>query len=544
VIKRIESNVKTGCQVDIGPKTLIVGPNFSGKSTIVNAIELATTGRASDVAGRATLALDTELVTLMPPGAESVFARAFHATGQVAWALEKGHKATRGATPSPAPEYVFPLREVRDNLIASPAKARTWLLGFVAAEVEWATVLARIAPALHERVTRLTGGVIAGLPIALDTARRGTREATARAATLREVVPVPIVHAPPPPTDLSAFDAEVRKATAERAVAQTALDVLPPADTATADIGAKMIAILRGQIAAKSPTCGICGAGGDVARFAARLTAIEAKIRGVSEAAANRNAAAQRVNAAISRLTSAQAAWQTVQQTATAVAVAVTGAQAEAAQNREAEAIEADRAANEWRELAEAIARVMTAIVGEGRSDFESRVQRFMPVGMTFGLDLLDGDREVCRFGLRSGDSLRSALSGAEWAIVTAAIAMAVTPEGANAIIIPEERAFDPESLADALMAFDVGPAQVIVTSPIMPASVPAGWTVIRCGGEIAASAALPAATAGTGTPPPAPPVPVKRGRGRPRKNPLPEAAPTEAAAPSNGAVTSDLPWT
>ena len=557
MIRRVESNVKTGCQVDIGPKTLIVGPNRSGKSTIVNAIELATTGRASDIAGRVTLALDAELATLMPPGAESVFARAFYgpvdgvgaASGQVAWSLEKGHKSTRGANPAPAPEFVFPLREVRENLVASAEKARKWLLGLVAAEIAWPVVLARIAPALHERVTTLSGGSVAGLPTALETAKRGVRDETRRAAVLREVVIVPVIHAPAPqPPDLGALNAGVAKAEAEVATAQAVLDALPKIDTATTEMGQRIVMILTGQIASKAPRCGVCGGDGPPGRFALRLRDVETIIAGGKKAIEARTAAAQKVNEALARRSLAWSTRSAAQTTATAVADAVTSTQAEASQAREGEAVEADRSAARWQELADAVGRVMSSLVNEARQAFEGKVQRYMPAGFCFGLDLVDGDKEVCRFGLRVAGvgtpegtplHLRSALSGAEWAIVTAALAAATTPDGAHAIIVPEERAFDPATLLSTLLAFAACPSQVIITSPIMPSAVPAGWTVIRCGGEIAASAALPAGTEGAGSsPPPAPPV--KRGRGRPRKTPLPEPI---ATPPASATDVTGLPW-
>ena len=52
-VKRVESNVKGGVAVDLGPRTLIVGPNASNKSAVVNSVEFALTGAVSDVVGRA-----------------------------------------------------------------------------------------------------------------------------------------------------------------------------------------------------------------------------------------------------------------------------------------------------------------------------------------------------------------------------------------------------------------------------------------------------------------------------------------------------------
>ena len=61
-IAKLKGNVKAGVDVEIGAKTLIVGPNGSGKSSIVNAIELALTARAGDVAGRVDVGREADVM--------------------------------------------------------------------------------------------------------------------------------------------------------------------------------------------------------------------------------------------------------------------------------------------------------------------------------------------------------------------------------------------------------------------------------------------------------------------------------------------------
>jgi len=75
---------------------------------------------------------------------------------------------------------------------------------------------------------------------------------------------------------------------------------------------------------------------------------------------------------------------------------------------------------------------------------------------------------------------LHTALSGAEWARCTAAIAAALTADQPFAVIIPEERAYDAKTLAQVMRALSNASGQVILTSPVKPAGkTPAGWTVI-----------------------------------------------------------------
>jgi hypothetical protein len=200
----------------------------------------------------------------------------------------------------------------------------------------------------------------------------------------------------------------------------------------------------------------------------------------------------------------------------------------EASRRAEEKALAAEREAVEWAELADALAKALGQLVEKARREFEGRVQKYLPRTDLFGLELLDGEREVARVGLRrlSGDHmvLHGALSGAEWARVTAALALATCPESPVPVVIcPEERAFDPQTLASVLEAFAAGAAamgeegpQIIVTSPVPPSPVPPGWTVIDLGKGDAS--ALPSsdifatdlAIAGIAGP-------AKRGRGRPR---------------------------
>ena len=52
-IKKVTGSIKGGVDADLTEKTLIIGSNGAGKSAIVNAVELALVGGASDIEGRA-----------------------------------------------------------------------------------------------------------------------------------------------------------------------------------------------------------------------------------------------------------------------------------------------------------------------------------------------------------------------------------------------------------------------------------------------------------------------------------------------------------
>ena len=79
-----ESNIKGGVSAALGPKTLIVGPNGTGKSAVANTVELALTGRVSDILGRRDVAKEIELQALAPSRKGELLART---SGQMRYQL-------------------------------------------------------------------------------------------------------------------------------------------------------------------------------------------------------------------------------------------------------------------------------------------------------------------------------------------------------------------------------------------------------------------------------------------------------------------------
>jgi len=129
----------------------------------------------------------------------------------------------------------------------------------------------------------------------------------------------------------------------------------------------------------------------------------------------------------------------------------------------------------------------MQRVLDGARESFEAQVQKWLPTTDRFGM-VLDTAFRVGLLGAPPGarnayppDFLRAALSGAEWARVTAAIAMACAPSDPDVpvVILPEERAFDLKTLEAVLEAFSAVDAQVILTTPTAPKNVPDDWTVV-----------------------------------------------------------------
>jgi len=139
-VKHIESNLKGGVDAELGYRTLIVGPNWSGKNAITQSVEYALSAKVSDVVGRALVADVNTLLTLGP--GDSIFAEAMIPQGENLLATRcetKGKKSTTPAYPT-----AFPLRDVREALAGSVETVRKFFLRMVAGEVTLADLRARI----------------------------------------------------------------------------------------------------------------------------------------------------------------------------------------------------------------------------------------------------------------------------------------------------------------------------------------------------------------------------------------------------------------
>lgn len=537
IVEKVESSVKGGVVAQPGAKTLILGRNGRGKSAIVNSIELAGTGAASDVAGRATLAKDADLFMLAPPGAAKVWAQArISGGGTAAWELEQGHRAKRVG-----PEIAFPLRDARAAILGSPETARKWVLD-VGGDFEWSEVEALVPTSLHKRVNQLQAGShpsnSAALIAALEGARERVREENATARISR-ATPAP---SQPPPTDeeITSLETvisiwrernstgspitvikEARVGAEERVAALTAkaraieTDLMAlPAPVPGGDVRTAAVTVIDALVAAQAHDCAICGGKTDPATLALRAARGRARIEALITVETKRSDLKVAHAAVLADLGSARREVERISTEearaekrggASGPPPALPLADAEArlraardlraawstAKTAEERALAAERESAEWTQVAEALAKALGVLVEKAREAFRLRVQRFLPKTDLFGIDLLDGEREVMRIGLlrESGDRmvLHAALSGAEWARVTAALALATAPVEGPCVVCPEERAFDPDTLTDVLAAFDEaltdeGAPQVIVTSPVEPTKIPAGWTVITVG--------------------------------------------------------------
>ena len=144
--------------------------------------------------------------------------------------------------------------------------------------------------------------------------------------------------------------------------------------------------------------------------------------------------------------------------------------------------------AESYKIMKAACEKAVGALLAEQTSRFCKRVDSFLPKGWDFGIRLKEGSREVFRMGLQRGDKLHCALSGAEWSAVAVAISMATINESHDPqVLVPEDRAWDSQTLGEVMRSYGKFPGQVIMASTVKPKGrTPAGWTIIDMDEQLA----------------------------------------------------------
>jgi DNA repair exonuclease SbcCD ATPase subunit len=557
-IKHVHTNAKVGANVEVGEKTLIVGRNGSGKSTVINAVELALTSRVSDIAGRTDVAREADVMQLAPQGepllAEVTFDTGADASYRVEGSTAKAKKAVAKRPVGIDHDEVLPIRTLREAVLGSPTTARKFLLSKVAGDVT-RDEIADLLPTEDAKsrwaksVSSLSQSISApdALVMTLEKASSAQREATASAKAAREAAKLVGGGRAAPPSKKEVAEAtkardearevlkkvqlsqnvhlhrtrlaselEVAAKAAEKAIADTAFAKAElanlPEVTAPHPVFPHVEHVMEACIA-EGGECIVCTAGGKVTQadldyvraalvdFAATTKQREGLVRTVAKLEAIEEAALRRVEDIESQLAPSPASEAAAD--ANADVLGVTEAEATTALNTadaklsdlklvadawasakkaEGTAQEKEREAEDWKAFKAACEDAIGIVLGQAVKSFVEKVQSNLPPTDTFDLRLIDGDREVVQFGLVRDGHLHTALSGAEWARVVAAMAEACVGGDKYACLIPEERAFDPETLTDVLVAFGRTKHQVFLASPVMPSSVPAGWTVIERG--------------------------------------------------------------
>jgi hypothetical protein len=462
-VVRVTSNLKGGVDATLKPRHFLTGPVGSGKSAVVNAVELALTGTVSDVRGRARLTQQLDLLALAPTG-ENLWAEVELSNGQTArYSVDRAgpgrSRNKKHVTPFPA-DKVMPLRTAEDFLIGDAKKARNFLLRATAGEVTADDVLRILPTPLHALYAQARGRVSADA-IADLLAARAQAEANRKAATQEHTGAQSVLTASaeglaPAPPDQRFAETQERllraRAGAESAVAQYTQSRLPmnvEAEELARKIVEARTTVSRFDAALTTPhsvdhagaasrramadalervfakheergdgNCLICATAHDPADLQQRIgnmrsalaEALQQDAEAVAHAAKLEQMRAKREEwvAHLSRLEIAERMLPALRASRAELdavqeqinTMTAARAQAEGVRRAQSRITAAEQEALQWQQLTAAIDETVRQLLDSAVDAFVASVDAQLPADFRFFLRLRDGQREVCEWGL------------------------------------------------------------------------------------------------------------------------------------------------
>jgi energy-coupling factor transporter ATP-binding protein EcfA2 len=551
-VTKIRGTVKGKVEAELGPKTIIVGPNGSGKTRIQNTLELALLGYATDVVGRAEMRKESDLITLAY--GDDLIAEATLSDGRVSsWSTKRTATGAKKAEHVRSVNAYFPVQDVRAALTGSVETARKWLLQRIASSVSRPDVtryLTGDSPDRYEKKAKMiSGDEVSILVTILESARSEKRSKTAELNALDKTIAALSADLGVEPTAAQVAEAQeayneavrfyenlvkntalVSQKREPEVVKTEALAVIEERDKVSGELESLLpfvqtyggplteqedaLRLIRFTLAESASihtkhgvgTCLLCenpapfnaaareaqleAANKDAAlrvRLNERIVALSAKVGELTTRATSLVAEYEKVLAEPDFMQSGT----TVDEARVAMSAASSRLHALTNAAKRHEDVRAQkqqerqlkRDIRDAEELTEGCVEAVGALLKTATVDFIKKTQSFLPAEDNFDLVLNDNDKEVCRFGFVRDGVLHTALSGAEWARLTLALACAANKATSDMLLVftPEERAFDPQTLRSVLLSLSDAPGQVILCSPVKPAGkLPKGWTMVE----------------------------------------------------------------
>lgn len=513
-LKTVDGKSRT---VELGPKTLIVGPNGSGKSSIQQSLQLALVGSADDLFGRMGVRDSGLLMSMVSDDRLAVNAKLNTGNDYTFLAKDGGRPVHDSGTTAS-----LPLHQVREVLEGSPATARKAFLGWAAADVTAHDVADQV-PAVYrakyrdiaEAMGRGKNPVDALLTV-IEYVSKRQRDAAKEATGAETLLTSMTDDLEPCPTEEQMKDAVDRVAEARKDAqdAKRLFDArqsmltqvmhiqkllaqpeVVQADPVEAEFYkgmsfASTVAVDRGLTAC--PLCSSNVGTGHLVACRNFYTQAAKELSTQSGPAINRPYLKQQLADLNTQLS--------IIGTVDPDLVTSTAAKAEAAQEESLRlrvlaerwgnltrardtAAEMSRESETYKGMKKELEMVVGSLLKRVSGGFCERVQAYLPKDWTFKMQLEENGKEVFRLGLMRDGKLRAALSGAEWATVTCAIAMVITtglkPEQ-PVLVMPEDRGWDAVTLGKILNSWSSFDGQVVIGTTTKPKKVPAGWTLIE----------------------------------------------------------------
>jgi AAA15 family ATPase/GTPase len=125
----VTSNIKKGVDCRLGQKTLLVGENGAGKSSVVQAIQLAAAEFVGDGEGRDVIKTYAAISRFFPSRAKKLTSSVVlsNEEQELYWELKRsGQSFSKGERKEPI-KVVFPFSEIETALTGNADAVRAWL---------------------------------------------------------------------------------------------------------------------------------------------------------------------------------------------------------------------------------------------------------------------------------------------------------------------------------------------------------------------------------------------------------------------------------
>ena len=438
-IKKVKTNVKSRngepYEVEIGEKTLLIGPNESGKSSIVEAIQLACHGQVHGLLMRSgQVKSSTQLSTLTPSDMERVFAEVELTDGNTCfWEMLSGRKP---ALDGGGNHIAMPMAQLKSVLSGSSDKAIEFFFERLVSTVTVEDIENNIKPeTLYSKE-----GFESLLPDLGQKNLSKSQKTTIYASDLVDML-----------SDAKRLQRE------NRALGKTLDSSLkhlgnaaPVVDSDMHDLWEDLFKALKVRFGkdflSENP-----GVASSAQVFGSIGTAKELKSLKGSAVIVDE----------ITDMLQAQAEFKL-------------------ARRVRDQTVEALKTSSEMGQVAKALQESIHALTSQYLEAYSSRVSESLPEGDVFKAQINGGK---FTFGLEREGHLHQAMSGSTEVRVLAAMASALLKTKEEAILILDDRMWDPNTLSKTMAALESSPAQVIIMSTVKPRGRKRGdWTYVEVG--------------------------------------------------------------
>jgi DNA repair exonuclease SbcCD ATPase subunit len=522
-VTSVQSTLKKGVNVELGQRTVIVGGNGAGKTSVVQSIQLATNGYVQDAEGREKIATNAAISRLFPAVDDMHINLTWSDGEKTTWTMKKANRGFKTPTSEGRTNVSFPVADLKVELVKKDASVKEWIdrnVMFDVSEDDLLKAVQKQEQPLLKNLIRTTRSheffVLA--KAAGDQAASAKRDATTREKSVERLAQ----DLKPPLTDServrlskrkAAIDAElIGKVSASEYEEEkehlaalkrnllSAKEHLTEMEAAIAEeVNTEKVNRLRTVLRLiddhrsnfGTETCYVCATKNvDIAErrervFAAFRAESSKATKGhtvdeVELAKQRWEQSKEKFNVKLTAFKQKEVADPELEAERAEIEDALRTTQAldKLWHNYNSEKMEIEQ----LQEKAAKLTKISKHLSEYGahqlkarKAALEERVTKFLP-GDTFAVDF-----DNALIGFKRGDQLHASLSGAEWSRMLLALGAALQTDSTPTILAPDDRAWDRDTLTSVMEALADVDAQVLIMSTVEPDEVE-GWNIVHLG--------------------------------------------------------------